>query len=83
MTRCLKLTRFGGQFRARAGQACIGRHEEFRSPINTQTVLPSAETPGMLFWAPLASGQITMRNVNGWHTLAEPLAAIVPLDLAA
>jgi putative transposase len=23
----------------------------------------------MLFWALLASGQITMRNVDGWQTL--------------
>ena len=32
-------------------------HEEW---IKTQTVLPSAETAAMLFWALLASGQITM-----------------------
>jgi putative transposase len=25
----------------------------------------------MLFWALLASGQITMRKVDGWQTLAE------------
>jgi len=27
--------------------------------------LPSAETAATLFWALLASGQITMRKVNG------------------
>ena len=34
-------------------------HEEFKRRIKTQTVLPSAETAAMLFWALLASGQIT------------------------
>ena len=33
---------------------------------------PSAETAAMLFWALLASGQITMRKVDGWQTLAQP-----------
>ncbi len=27
----------------------------------------------MLFWALLASGQITMRKVDGWQSLSEPL----------
>ena len=34
-------------------------------------MLPSAETAAMLFWALLASGQITMRKVDGWQSLAE------------
>jgi putative transposase len=34
-------------------------HEEFKRRIKTQTVLPSADTAAMLFWALLASGQIT------------------------
>ncbi len=46
-------------------------HEEFKRRIKTQTVLPSAETAAMLFWALLASGQITMRKVDGWECLAE------------
>ena len=46
--------------------------------IKTQTVLPSAETAAMLFWALLAAGQITMRKVDGWHTLKHEL-----IDLAA
>jgi putative transposase len=46
-------------------------HEEFKRRIKTQTVLPSAETAAMLFWALLASGQITMRKVDGWESLAE------------
>lgn len=49
--------------------------------IKTQCVLPSAETAAMLFWALLASGQITLRKVDGWTSLAEPFAA--PIDLAA
>jgi putative transposase len=45
-------------------------------------LLPSAETAAMLFWALLASGQINMRKVDGWQTLATaPLAQ--PIDLAA
>jgi putative transposase len=49
----------------------IGRlHEEFKRQIRTQTVLPSAEAAAMLFWALFASGQINMRNVDGWQTLA-------------
>src|SRR6202795_5089795 len=46
-------------------------HEEFKRRIKTQTVLPSADTAAMLFWALLASGQIVMRKVDGWKTLAE------------
>src|SRR3982750_2474679 len=58
-------------------------HEEFKRRIKTQTVLPSAETAAMLFWALLASGQISMRKVDGWQTLGQPPAKAVPLDLAA
>jgi putative transposase len=57
-------------------------HEEFKRRIKTQTVLPSADTAAMLFWALLASGQISMRKVDGWKTLAEKLIA-QPIDLAA
>jgi transposase-like protein len=57
-------------------------HEEFKRRIKTQTVLPSAETAAMLFWALLASGQINMRKVDGWQTLAtKPIAQLI--DLAA
>src|SRR5271168_841563 len=45
-------------------------HEEFKRRIKTQTVLPSADTAAMLFWALLASGQINMRKIDGWQTLA-------------
>ncbi|TFL15921.1 IS256 family transposase, partial [Jannaschia formosa] len=50
--------------------------------IKTQTVLPEAETAPMLFWALLASGQITMRKVDGWETLSAPLTDQTS-DLAA
>lgn len=57
-------------------------HEEFKRRIKTQTVLPGAETAAMLFWALMASGQIIMRKVNGWQSLAEkPVDQII--DLAA
>ena len=57
-------------------------HEEFKRRIKTQTVLPSADTAAMLFWALLASGQINMRKVDGWQTLAtKPINQ--PIDLAA
>ncbi len=68
---------------ARTTNAIERLHEEFKRRIKTQTVLPSAETAAMLFWALLASGQITMRKVNGWQSLGEKLAAPVPVDLAA
>ena len=68
---------------ARTTNAIERLHEEFKRRIKTQTVLPSAETAAMLFGAVLASGQIVLRKVNGWQTLAEPLVAAVPVDLAA
>ena len=46
--------------------------EEFKRRIKTQCLLPCAETAAMLFWALLASGQITMRRVDGWQTLERP-----------
>lgn len=57
-------------------------HEEFKRRIKTQCMLPCAETASMLFWALLASGQITMRKVDGWQTL-HVAPAKQPLDLAA
>jgi hypothetical protein len=64
-----------------------GFHRTFWTPafkrrIKTQTVLPSADTAAMLFWALLASGQISMRKVDGWQTLTtKPIDQ--PIDLAA
>ena len=68
---------------ARTTNAIERLHEEFKRRIKTQTVLPSAETAAMLFWALLASGQITMRKVDGWQTLAEKPASSAALELAA
>jgi putative transposase len=57
-------------------------HEEFKRRIKTQTVLPSADTAAMLFWALLASGRINMQKVDGWQTLAVK-PSNQPIDLAA
>ena len=57
-------------------------HEEFKRRIKTQCMLPCADTACMLFWALLASGQITLRKVDGWKTLhVAPVEQI--LDLVA
>jgi transposase-like protein len=67
---------------ARTTNAIERLHEEFKRRIKTQTVLPSAETAAMLFWALVASGQITMRKVDGWQTLSQELAPQC-IDVAA
>jgi putative transposase len=67
---------------ARTTNAIERLHEEFKRRIKTQTVLPSAETAAMLFWALLASGQISMRKVDGWPSLGQPPAKSM-IDLAA
>src|SRR5450631_3939895 len=79
-----KYTRFPpSQWKSiRTSNAIERLHEEFKRRIKTQTVLPCAETAAMLFWALLASGQITMRKVDGWQSLAEKPADQI-IDLAA
>jgi transposase-like protein len=67
---------------ARTTNAIERLNEEFRRRIKTQTVLPCAETVPMLLWALMASGQIQMRKVDGWETLAQPITPI-SLDLVA
>ncbi len=67
---------------ARTTNAIERLHEELKRRIKTQTVLPSAETAAMLFWALLASGQITMRKVDGWQSLGQPPSTSA-IDLAA
>ena len=67
---------------ARTTNAIERLHEEFKRRIKTQTVLPSADTAAMLFWALLASGQINMRKVDGWQTLAAK-PSDQQIDLAA
>jgi transposase-like protein len=67
---------------ARTSNAIERLYEEFKRRIKTQTVLPSADTAAMLFWALLASGQINMRKVDGWQTLTMKVNG-APIDLAA
>ena len=67
---------------ARTTNAIERLPEEFKRRIKTQTVLPSAETAAMLVWALLASGQISMRKVDGWPSLGQPPAKS-SIDLAA
>ena len=67
---------------ARTTNAIERLHEEFKRRIKTQCVLPSVETAAMLFWALLASGQINIRKIDGWQTLATKLID-QPIDLAA
>jgi len=59
---------------ARTTNAIERRNEEFRRRVKIQSVLPCAETVPMLLWALMASGQIIMRKVDGWETLAQPVA---------
>jgi transposase-like protein len=66
----------------RTSNAIERLHEEFKRRIKTQNVLPCAETAAMLFWALMASGQIIMRKVAGWQSLAEKPADQI-IDLAA
>ena len=67
---------------ARTTNAIERLHEEFKRRIKTQTVLSSAETAAMLFWALMASGQIAMHKIDGWRTLStKPLDQ--QIDLAA
>jgi len=81
--RLFAFTRLPSQWKsARTTNAIERLHEEFKRRIKTQTVLPSAETAAMLFWALLASGQITMRKVDGWQTLGQK-PNDVAIDLAA
>ena len=67
---------------ARTTNAIERLNGEFRRRIETQTVLPCAQTVPMLLWALLAAGQIQMRKVDGWETLSQPIEPM-PLDLAA
>jgi putative transposase len=64
---------------ARTTNAIERLHAEFKRRIKTQTVLPSSDTAAMLFCALLASGQIIMRKIDGWQTLATK-ATDQPLD---
>src|SRR5215213_2975953 len=67
---------------ARITYAMQRLHEELKRHFKTPDVPRTPEPAAMLFWALLASGQITMRKVDGWQTLAESPADL-PVDLAA
>ncbi len=66
----------------RASNAIERRHGAFKRRIKTQCALPNAETAAVLFWALMASGQITMRRVDGRQTL-DQAPAKQPIDLTA
>ncbi len=58
------------------------RKSSEQAPGEDPCALPNAETAAMLFWALMASGQITMRRVGGWQTL-DQAPVKQPIDLAA
>lgn len=47
-----------------------------RRRIETQTLLPCAETVPMLLWALMTSGQIQLRQMDGWEIFAWHIAPI-------
>jgi hypothetical protein len=76
----------GPEFIAKAVRDWIGAGSARTAGIapgrSWETLMPSADTAAMLFWALLASGQVIMRKVHGWQTLAAVPADPV-IDLAA
>ena len=48
-------------------------HKEFKRRIKTQCMLPCADTACMLFWALLASEQITLRKSTAGRPCMSPL----------
>ena len=66
--RLFTFTRFPYALPATPSSVCT-RSSSTKSRL--QTILPCAETAAMLFRALLASGQIVMRKVDGWRSLAE------------
>ena len=49
-------------------------HEEFRRRVNTQGSLPSEDSPIVLLFSLVASGQITLRKIDGWRKIAAVLS---------
>jgi putative transposase len=66
---------------ARTTNAIERLHEEFKRRIKPQTMLPSAETAAMLFWALLAAGHHHAKS-RRWETRNQNLVD-QPIDLAA
>ena len=55
------------------------RHQALARSLRSRDLTPAMRE---IFWALLASGQINMRKVDGWQTLAtKPIDQ--PIDLAA
>ncbi len=70
------------QARDSSGEDIVRLILDGKRQAKTQCALPNAETAAMLFRALMASGQITMRRVDGWQTLDQaPLKQ--PIDRAA
>lgn len=57
-------------------------NEEFRRRSKTQTIQRCAGTVPMLLYALLASGQMSVREVDGWETPSQPIEPFA-LDQAA
>lgn len=58
-------------------------HGAFKHRVRTQCTLPNrGGMTAILFWALMASGQITMRRVDSWQTL-DQAPVEQPIDLAA
>jgi putative transposase len=67
---------------ARTTNAIERLHEEFKRRIKTQTVLPSADTAAMLFWALLALARSTCARLMAGRRSPQS-SSVRPIDLAA
>lgn len=72
--------KFSPEVRARAVWMVQERQGDHAS--QWAAIASIADTAAMLFWAMLVAGQITMRKVVGWQSLAER-PSDQPIDLAA
>ena len=53
-------------------------HEEFRRRVKTQGSLPSEDAAVVLLFSLVASGQIRLRRIDGWHKIATVLRPQTP-----
>jgi putative transposase len=49
-------------------------HEDFRRRVKTQRSLPSGDAAVVLLFSFVASGQITLRRIDGWRKIAAVLS---------
>ena len=49
-------------------------HEEFRRRVKTQGSLPTEDAALVLLFSLVASGQIKLRRIDGWRTIAAVLS---------